>query len=205
MRPRTATCAARAAASWCSSAWRDAERDGDRILALIRGSAVNQDGRSGGLTVPNGPAQQAVLREALAQGGVLPRRSRLRRGTRNGHVPGRSHRGSGPGRGARRGPGPAHPLLLGSVKTNIGHLEAAAGMAGLIKVILALQHEESPAPPSLSHAEPAYSLAIAGGSGHDGSDALAGAGCRGASPVSARLASSGPTRTWSWRRRRNRP
>ena len=67
-----ASCAARAAAWWCSSACRDALRDGDPIWAVIRGSAVNQDGRCDGLTAPNGLAQQAVLRAALAQAQVAP-------------------------------------------------------------------------------------------------------------------------------------
>ena len=71
---------------------RDAVRDDDRILAVIRGSAVNQDGASGGLTVPNGRAQQAVIRQALANAGRLRRRHRLRRSARHRHAARRSHR-----------------------------------------------------------------------------------------------------------------
>ncbi len=122
----------------------DARADGDRVLALIRGSAVNQDGRSGGLTVPSGTAQQAVLRQALAAAGVDP----LEISYIEAHGTGTSlgdpieaHALAavlGPGRAA------GNPLVLGSVKTNIGHLEAAAGIAGLIKVVLALQHREIP-------------------------------------------------------------
>ncbi|MGE3806182.1 MAG: SDR family NAD(P)-dependent oxidoreductase, partial [Gemmataceae bacterium] len=120
----------------------DAERDGDRILALIRGCAVNQDGRSSGLTVPNGLAQQDVLREALADAGVQPH-----------HIDYVEAHGTGTSLGdpievqalgAALGKGRKQPLLVGSVKTNIGHLEAAAGIAGLIKVVLALEHEEIP-------------------------------------------------------------
>ena len=85
----------------------DAIRDGDRIRAVIRGSAVNQDGASGGLTVPNGVAQQRVIGEALKRG-ARPQRYRLPGGTRDRDVAGRSHRGPGgscrPGRRTRRQP-----------------------------------------------------------------------------------------------------
>ncbi len=123
---------------------RDALADGDRVLAVIRGSAVNQDGRSNGLTAPNGPAQEAVLRDALAAAGVAP--------PEVGYI--EAH-GTGTSLGdpievnaigAVFGPGrdPADPLALGSVKTNIGHLEAAAGVAGVVKAVLALQRGEIP-------------------------------------------------------------
>ena len=109
------------------------------------GPAVNQDGRSSGLTAPNGPAQEALLRERSARRRRRSRGGRLRRGARHRHVAGRSDRGAGAGRGASaRAAQPDRPLVVGSVKTNIGHLEAAAGIAGLIKVVLALQHEEIP-------------------------------------------------------------
>ena len=156
----TATCAARAAASSCSSAWPTRWRDGDRILAVIRGIAVNQDGRSSGLTAPNGPAQEAVIREALAQ-------RRRRAGARSSYV--EAHGTGTPlgdpievqalaavlGEGRAAG---ASRFVLGSVKTNIGHLEAAAGIAGLIKVVLALQHGRDPAAPALRAPEPAHRL-----------------------------------------------
>ena len=123
----------------------DAQADGDRILAVIRGSAVNQDGRSSGLTVPNGPAQEAAIRQALAVGKVSP--------VDVGYV--EAH-GTGTALGdpieahalaAVLGAGRTadNPLVLGSVKTNIGHLESAAGVAGLLKVVLSLQHERVPA------------------------------------------------------------
>jgi acyl transferase domain-containing protein len=120
----------------------DALADGDRIAGLIRGSAVNHDGRSSGLTVPNGPSQQAVLRAALAHAGVEP--------SRVSYV--EAH-GTGTPLGdpievgalaAVYGGERAEPLLIGSVKTNIGHTESAAGIAGLIKTVLALQHGEIP-------------------------------------------------------------
>ena len=122
----------------------DALADDDRILAVVRGSAVNQDGRSGGLTAPNGPAQEAVIRAALAAANLPP--------AAIGYV--ETH-GTGTPLGdpievgalgavfsAERDPG--RPLMIGSVKTNIGHLEAAAGIAGVIKVVLALQRGEIP-------------------------------------------------------------
>jgi acyl transferase domain-containing protein/acyl carrier protein len=122
----------------------DALADGDRVLALIRGTAVNQDGRSGGLTVPNGPAQEAVIRMALADAGVqasdIDYVEAHGTGTSLGDpIEVRALAGAlGGGRTA------ANALLIGSVKTNFGHLESAAGIAGIIKVVLALQHERIP-------------------------------------------------------------
>ena len=119
---------------------RDAEADGDRIWGVIRGSAVNHDGASAGLTVPNGPAQERVIEEALARARLEPREVDYLEahgtGTELGdpievHAAAAAY---GSGRDA------AHPLLLGSVKTNVGHLQAAAGVAGLIKVLLSMAH-----------------------------------------------------------------
>ena len=128
----------------------DAQADGDTIMAVVRGSAVNHDGPSGGLTVPSGPAQQALIRQALAQARVEP--------AAISYI--EAH-----GTGTKLGdpievnalaqvlsPGRTQPLYIGSVKTNIGHLEAAAGIAGIIKVVLALQHEAIP--PHLHFQEP---------------------------------------------------
>ncbi len=119
-------------------------KDGDRILAVIRGSAINQDGRSNGLTAPNGPSQEAVILQALHNAAVAP--------TEVSYV--ETHGSSTPlgdpiEVGALKAtlmPGRSldQPCVLGSVKTNIGHLEAAAGIAGLIKTVLALQHREIP-------------------------------------------------------------
>ncbi|MBI2191127.1 MAG: alpha/beta fold hydrolase [Planctomycetes bacterium] len=124
--------------------WSDAVRAGDRILALVRGSAVNHDGRTSGLTVPNGPSQERVIRQALANGEVSPPEVAYVEAHGTGTALGDPIEVSalasvyGVGRPASK------PLLLGSVKTNIGHLEAASGIAGLIKVILAAERGEIP-------------------------------------------------------------
>src|SRR5829696_1930774 len=122
----------------------DALRDHDHIHALVRGSAVNHDGRSSGLTVPNPAAQQAVVRAALSQAGVDP-----------AEVSYVEAHGTGTSLGdpielraleavvGRHRPG-GEPLRVGSVKTNIGHLESAAGIAGLIKLVLAVENGEIP-------------------------------------------------------------
>ena len=124
----------------------DALADGDNILALIKGSAINHDGRSSGLTVPNGTSQQAVIRAALKDaGGIEPQQIQFVEthgtGTQLGDpIEVRALAGAlGKGRAEDK------PLVLGSVKANIGHLEAAAGMAGLIKTVLAFQNEKIPA------------------------------------------------------------
>jgi len=122
----------------------DAMADGDNILALIRGSAVNQDGRSGGLTVPNGPAQQAVIRTALANAGVEPGQVSYVEAHGTGTSLGDPIELRALGAVLGQGRSPDQRLVVGSAKTNIGHLESAAGVAGLIKLVLALQHQEIP-------------------------------------------------------------
>jgi acyl transferase domain-containing protein/SAM-dependent methyltransferase/acyl carrier protein len=135
----------------------DAVANNDRVLGIIRGTAANQDGRSGGLTVPNGPAQQAVVRAALADGQVRPEEIDYVEAHGTGTALGDpiEARALGGVFGSVRTPD--DPLLIGSVKTNIGHLEAAAGIAGVIKVILSLEHEHIP--PHLHFREPSPHIA----------------------------------------------
>ncbi|WP_264990832.1 type I polyketide synthase, partial [Mycobacterium kiyosense] len=122
----------------------DAIRDGDRIRAVIRGSAINQDGASGGLTVPNGVAQQRVITEALQRAGVAAGDVGYLEAHGTGTSLGDPIEVQAAGAVLGQGRDPGRPLLIGSVKTNIGHLEAAAGIAGVMKVILALEHEALP-------------------------------------------------------------
>ena len=122
----------------------DAVADGDNILAVVRGAAINHDGRSGGLTAPNGPAQEAVIREALANSGVAPREVSYVEAHGTGTSLGDPIEVRALGAVLGQGREAANSLMIGSVKTNVGHLEAAAGIAGLIKAVLALQHQEIP-------------------------------------------------------------
>lgn len=122
----------------------DAVRDEDNILAVIKGTAVNQDGLSNGLTAPNGPSQQAVIRQALENAGVMPAEISYVEAHGTGTSLGDPIEVKSLKAVLMQGREPDQPCWLGSVKTNIGHLEAASGMAGLIKVVLSLQHKEIP-------------------------------------------------------------
>ncbi len=123
----------------------DAEADGDRVLAVIRGSAVNQDGPSSSLTAPNGPAQEAVIRAALAKAGIAPHLVGYVEAHGTGTQLGDPLEAQALGAVFSEGRPADRPLLVGSVKSNIGHLEAAAGAIGLVKTVLALQHAQVPA------------------------------------------------------------
>lgn len=121
-----------------------ARADRDRVLAVILGTAVNQDGRSGGLTVPNGPAQEALIRRALAASGLEPEAVGAVEAHGTGTPLGDPIEMRALGRALRADRSRARPLVVGSAKTNFGHLEAAAGMAGLIKAVLSVGHGEIP-------------------------------------------------------------
>ena len=123
----------------------DALRDGDRVLAVVRGSAVNQDGRSNGLMAPNPAAQMAVLRAACANAGVEPREVDYVEAHGTGTLLGDPIEARALGTVLGRGRPPEAPLLIGAVKSNLGHLEAAAGIAGFLKAVLAVGRGHIPA------------------------------------------------------------
>lgn len=122
----------------------DARAAGDPIAAVIRGTAVNQDGPSSGLSVPNGPAQVKVIRAALADAGLRPDEVDFVEAHGTGTPLGDPIEVEALGEAYRDGRAADDPLLIGSVKPNVGHLESAAGVAGLMKLILALRANELP-------------------------------------------------------------
>ena len=122
----------------------DAQRDGDRVLAVVRGSAVNQDGRSNGLMAPNPTAQMAVLRAAYANAGVAPQDVDYVEAHGTGTLLGDPIEARALGTVLGRGRAEQSPLLIGALKSNLGHLEAGAGIAGFIKSVMAVQRGSIP-------------------------------------------------------------
>ena len=122
----------------------DAEADGDRIWAVIKGSAVNQNGASAGLTIPNGPAQERVMEAALTQAGFSGAEVDYLEAHATGSQLGDAIEAHAVGSVYGKGREEDRPLLMGTVKSNIGHLEAAAGVAGLIKAVLSMKQGVTP-------------------------------------------------------------
>ena len=122
----------------------DALANGDQILGLIRGSGVNQDGASSGFTVPNGVAQQNLIRQTLERAGVAPQDIDYVEAHGTGTPLGDPIEAQALGNVLGQSPTRVQPLMVGSIKSNIGHLESAAGVMGLIKLVLAMQNELIP-------------------------------------------------------------
>ncbi|WP_067470427.1 type I polyketide synthase [Nocardia amamiensis] len=132
-----------------------ARADRDSIYALIRGTAVTQDGHTNGITVPNGDSQEAAMRAAYARAGVSPHEVQYVEAHGTGTSLGDPIEATAIGRVLSTNRRADDPVLMGSVKTNIGHLEAAAGVAGLIKAALSLKHGRIPANLHLKEPNPA--------------------------------------------------
>ena len=136
----------------------DALRDGDNIQAVIQGSAINQDGLTNGITAPNGPSQQAVIRQALKNAEVKANQISYVEAHGTGTPLGDPQEFNSLKRVFSEERQNDQPCWIGSVKTNIGHLESAAGVAGLIKVVLSLQNKEIPPHLHLQELNPYISL-----------------------------------------------
>lgn len=130
----------------------DARRDGDQIYAVIAGAAINHDGRSNGMLAPNPDAQEAVLRKAYKDAGINPRTVDYVEAHGTGTILGDPIEADALGRVIGRGRAADQPALLGAVKSNVGHLESAAGAASLAKVALSLQRNKIP--PSINYTGP---------------------------------------------------
>ncbi|MFC7898118.1 type I polyketide synthase [Streptomyces sp. NPDC057381] len=142
--------------------------DGDRVYGLIRGSAVNNDGATSGLTVPSGEAQRQVLREAYAKAGIDPGEVQYVELHGTGTPVGDPVEANALGEVLGSARGTEDRLLVGSAKTNVGHLEGAAGITGLVKTLLSISHREIPASLHFRSPNPAIDLEALGLSVVDG-------------------------------------
>lgn len=138
----------------------DAQKDGDNILALINGSAVNQDGRSNSFTAPNGILQEALLKKALDNAGINPADVSYIEAHGTGTPLGDPIEVQALSNIFKEKRDKSNPLFLGTVKTNIGHTESAAGIAGVIKTVLALQHKQIPALLNFKELNPVINLDV---------------------------------------------
>ena len=202
-RRRRAQSSATASASWCSAA-RDALADGDTIYAVIKGAALNNDGSRQGRASPRrastGRPRSSRWRRRLPAS--TRKRSRYVEAHGTGTPLGDPDRDRRPDAGVPRGGARANGFCaIGSVKTNIGHLDAAAGVAGLIKTVLALSTTRSPAEPALRRRRTRSRLRSTARSTSTRSCDLEGRRRRRAAPASARSASAAPTRTWCSKKR----
>ncbi|MEX5720033.1 type I polyketide synthase [Geodermatophilus maliterrae] len=140
----------------------DARRDGDRVLAVIRGSAVHQDGRTQGIMAPSGAAQAHLMRRVCERSGIDPATVDYVEAHGTGTKAGDPLEAGAIAEVFGAGRTPDRPCLIGSVKPNIGHLEAGAGVAGVIKTVLALRHGEIPASLNCPTPDPAIPWATNG-------------------------------------------
>ena len=145
----------------------DARANGHPVLAVIRGTAINSDGASNGLTAPSGPSQQRVIEQALADARLSAGQIDVIEAHGTGTPLGDPIEVEALARVYGEGRPPSDPLRIGSVKTNIGHLEPAAGMAALIKVLLSFEHRQIPPTAGLVNLDPEITIDVVTGGPRD--------------------------------------
>ena len=183
----------------------DALADHDHIHAVILGSAINNDGaRKVGYLAPSVEGQAEVIAEALDYAGVPAAEHLLHRNPRHRDRRRRSHRSARAHAGISKVARRAAHARIGSLKSNVGHLDAAAGVAGLIKTVLALEHAQIPASLHFEKINPHIELEGSPFYVNSKLARLARRPARRAALASLRWASAAPTRTWSWKKRHSR-